>query len=150
MALELQCCEKREQHVKNGNNAWVEEVYVKTGEIVTIAGTSYPSGQVPEGMPERPLIVHGAALTFGVDRELWENWLEQNKNTAMVKNGMVFAHSSQDHVRGMAKESKGSLSGLDALNPKGDRRMPKKLANKVGSVTVGEGAGAEVALEAAE
>ncbi|WP_159143332.1 hypothetical protein, partial [Klebsiella pneumoniae] len=63
---------------------------------------------------------------------------------------MVFAHVSQDHVRGIAAETKASLSGRDARKPKGDRRMPKKLSNKVGSVTVREGAGAEAALEAAE
>ena len=152
MALELQLCDKRTTQVRNGNNSWNEEVFVKSGKIVTINGTAYPAGQPPEGMPDRPSMIAGAALTPGVDKAFWDAWLAQNKDTPMVKNGMVFAHEKIDAVKGKARDAKNVLSGLDPINPKGDRRMPRKLKGKVGSITVGEdedgGAGAEELIAA--
>src|ERR1039458_5024524 len=50
-AFEMQCCEKRTVQMKNGNNAWNEDQYTKSGQIAVIAGTAYPNGQPPEGMP---------------------------------------------------------------------------------------------------
>jgi hypothetical protein len=130
MAIELQLCTPRRVQMKSGNNAWVEEVYSKSGPIVTIAGTAYSNGQVPEGMPSRPQMVAGCALTFGVDKEFFERWLADNADQPMVKNRMIFAHEKLDQVRGLAQETVKSLSGLGALTPDNDRRMPKKLTNR--------------------
>lgn len=130
MALELQLCTKRSVQMKNGNNAWVEDVFAKSGPIVTIAGTAYPNGQPPEGMPEKPQMVAGCALTFGVDKAFFDKWLEDNADQPMVKNRMIFAHERLDHVKGIAQETKLNLSGLNALTPDNDRRMPKKITNR--------------------
>lgn len=145
MALEMQHCEKRSVQMKNGNNAWVEDVYTKVGPIVIIAGTAYPNGQIPEGMPVRPEMAGGAALTAGVDAEFFARWLAQNERSPMVMNGLVFAHESIDRVKGIARETKDVQSGLQALNPKSDTRMPKKITGKIGSISVGDAAAAEAA-----
>ena len=140
MSFEMQCCEKRTVQMKNGNNAWNEDQYTKSGQIAVIAGTAYPDGQPPEGMPDRPQMASGCALTFGVDKDLFDRWLEENKRSPMVVNKLVFAHATVDGVKGIARDTKNVLSGLEALNPNGDRRMPKKLTGKVGSVTTDMGA----------
>jgi hypothetical protein len=127
--LELQVCSKRVVQAKHQGQAWREEEYYKSGPIAIINGTSYPNGSsLPEGMPPKPQMATGFALTFGVDADLFSAWLEENKDSAMVKNHLVFAFEKVDAVKGTAKEHKAVDSGLEALRPDdNDRRMPKKL-----------------------
>lgn len=151
MALELQHCVKRTMQMKNGNTAWKEDVWVKSGQIVVINGTSYPNGQLPDGMPDRPQMRSGAALTYGVDKDFFDKWLEQNKDSEMVKNGLIFAAEKGEDVSAEARARVKTLSGLEPLNPEGDRRMPKKINGRVGSIAVqGGGAGQAEAAEMAE
>ena len=132
MAIELQLCEKRTTQMRNGQNSWTEDLWVKTGQIITINGTSYPNGTPPEGMPPRPMMAFGAALTPGVPKEFFDRWLEQNADQPMVRNGMIFAHLRAADVQAEARERVKDLSGLGPLTPDNDRRMPKKMTNKPG------------------
>ena len=121
----LQLCqivEKFEQNLQGGRT--IKEA-IRLPEIVRIRGTSYPRGTPPEGFPSAPLIVDGAAMNPGVDAEFWEAWVTQNHLNPLVKNRMIFASESQDHVYGMAREFTAEKSGLDPINPKGDVRMPR-------------------------
>jgi len=127
MSIELQLCEKRQQKVKDGNQTWIEDIYSKAGQIVTIAGTAYPNAQPPAGFRDRPTMAFGAALTPGVDKAFFDEWLKQNATTPMVVNHMIFSHERTESVKAEARDHKGALSGLDALTPDNDRRMPKKL-----------------------
>jgi hypothetical protein len=120
---------------KDRSTTWEERVSVGTGPIVIIAGTGFPNGPTPEDM-ERPRMMTGAALTFGVDRDWFEQWLEQNAEFPPVKNHLIFAHKTEDGVRGLAKEYKDIESGLGPIkhskNADGedvitDPRVPKKV-----------------------
>lgn len=113
-------------------------IYQKFGNIVRIRGTAYPRGTPPEGFPEKPVIVAGAALTFGVDKEFWDEWVKQNHLNPIVMNGMVFAHVNIDHVKGIAQETAERKSGLDPVNPKGDKRMPKSTRSDVSNIETEE------------
>ena len=108
--------------------------YERVGQVVRLRGTAYPRGQAPEGFPERPIIVDGAALTFNVDKAFWEEWADQNKLHPLVQNRMIFAHTDLGSVRAIAKEMKDQSSGMDPLNPKNDPRMPKSTRNEVTNI----------------
>lgn len=139
MALELQLCVSREQQIKNGGSVWTETIFAKDGPIVTIHGTAYPNGQVPDGMPDRPQMAHGAALTYGVDKDFFDRWLEQNKTSPIVVNRLVFAHEKSDSVKARAREVRDFDSGLGPLNPENDRRMPRKLQSRPRATRTGSG-----------
>lgn len=134
--LELQLCETREERRQDRSTVWTEQVSYKVGEIYVINGCAYPRGAPPEGVeyPDPPQKVAGAALTFGIPRDFWERWLEQNKDTAMVRNGLVFAHGKRDGVVGEAREKRDLRSGFEPLRPDAtgkdrDARMPRKVRN---------------------
>lgn len=129
MKLELQCSSKRTMQKKHMGQVWREDEYYKTGPSHVIEGTSYPAGTPPPNMPPRPQMESGYALTFNVDKSLWDAWLAENADSPMIKNRLVFAFEKLDSVRGKAREGKDSVdSGLGPLTPdSGDRRMPKKV-----------------------
>jgi hypothetical protein len=130
MKFEMQCCVKRTQQRRFQGEVWAEETYHKDGPLHVINGYSYPNGQLPEGMPPRPKMVGGYALTHNVSKDLWDAWLIENKNSAMVLNRLVFAYEKQDTVQGKARESTDVDSGLGPLVPDVDRRMPKKVIGR--------------------
>lgn len=137
-SISLQLCqvvEKFEQSLQGGR--MIKEA-IRIGDVVIIRGTSYPRGTPPEGFPAAPLIIDGAAMNPGISAEFWEEWVKQNQQNPLVKNGMIFAHEKPDHVAGMARETKGNLSGMDPVNPKGDGRMPKSpRKNEVSDIESG-------------
>ncbi len=90
--------------------------------FVRIAG---PGRRVGED-PTAP-IAHGAALTFGVDREIFERWLEENKESDLVRNNLIFAAENRTEVSAQAREMVGELSGLEPLTPDKDQRVPKRV-----------------------
>jgi hypothetical protein len=126
MSFELQCCAKRPLRQKVRETTWTEEVFYKDGPMFVIAGTAYPLGPTKINKP-RPQIFEGAALTFNVDKDVWDRWLEENKNTPMVKNKLVFAHIDAASLQDMAHDRSEFTSGLDPLVPDNDRRMPRKM-----------------------
>lgn len=88
-------------------------------ETFTVAGNSYP-----EGGALRARIEYGFALTYGVPRKLWEAWLKDNKDTPMVKNGLIFAHGSDRSTTAEAREKEKVRSGFERLDP---TRLPGAL-----------------------
>lgn len=126
MRLELQCCEKRVAQRRHMGEVWVEETYHKSGPMHVIEGTAYPNGAPPPNMPPRPRMICGYALTDGVDKDLWDAWLKENANSALVLNRLVFAYEKQDTVQGKARENTDVNSGLGPLEPDVDRRWPRK------------------------
>src|ERR1700681_1935653 len=127
-ALELQLSEPTKVKMRYKQESWDEQVFAKTGPIVVIQGNNYPIGAPPEGAvwPDRPQIVGGYALTFGVDADFFEAWLEQNKTPDMVRNKMVFAQEKVEDAKAEAIENKSRDSGFGPLKPDSDKRMPKK------------------------
>lgn len=117
----------------------------RIGGVVRIRGTAYPRGTPPEGFPERPKMVDGAALNYGIDKEWWDEWVQQNRLNPIVKNRMIFAHESEDRVVSEARELKGQLSGFDPVNPLSDQRMPKSTNAAVSNVETEESRKAKMA-----
>jgi hypothetical protein len=70
----------------------------------------------------------GYALTFGVPKDFWEEWLRINQNNPLVKNGHVFAAKSESDAKAMAKEHREFTSGFQGLNQSGDYRVPNGKA----------------------
>jgi hypothetical protein len=128
MKIEMQCSAKRTMQKKHMGQVWREDEYYKTGPSHIIEGTAYPAGSPPPNMPPAPRMESGFALTFGVDKSLWDAWLAENADSPMVKNKLIFAFEKLDSVKGMAKDYKNLDSGLGPLQPdNNDRRMPKKV-----------------------
>ena len=50
-------------------------------------------------------------------KDLWEKWLSQNKDSMIVKNGLIFAHSDQASVEAEGREKEACKSGLERLDP---------------------------------
>lgn len=109
----------------------------RVGQVVRIRGTAYPRGTPPEGFPEKPKIVDGAALTYGVDKDFWDEWAKQNELNPIVKNRMIFA-GAEDQVAGIAREVKDVVSGFDPVDPRGDARMPKSQNAAVSNIETEE------------
>lgn len=70
----------------------------------------------------------GFALTPGVPKDLWDMWLEQNKTSMMVKNGLVFAFESRADVGAKATDGQKIRSGLERMDPD---HLPAVIANAV-------------------
>jgi hypothetical protein len=68
-------------------------------------------------MADDPRLLRGFALTHGVDGKLWAAWLEQNPNSKLVTEGMVFAHKSGADVRADARNGDSIRTGLEPLDP---------------------------------
>lgn len=132
--LELQLCVSREFWEDTPTGAKKREKFVRTGKTVLIEGCGYPSGTPPKGYPERPHMVGGYALTYGVDKEFWDAWLKQNVESSFVISGQIFAHGQPESIRSNAKENKDVRSGLEPLQPDNDPRMPKAMNSNITKV----------------
>ncbi len=98
------------------------KLWLPTEETVTVNGNA-----VPVGVTAEHPIVAGYGLTHGVDKEFFETWLAQNKDSVIVKRGLIFAYEKEDRVRGEAKDRKDVRSGLEPVAQDGDYRMPQEL-----------------------
>lgn len=135
--FDIQLCsivDKFEQNMQGGRT--VKEA-TRIGQVVRLRGTAYPRGTPPEGFPDRPEIIAGAALNYGIDKDWFTEWMHQNRLNPIVVNKMIFGHETIAGVHAMAKELAGQLSGLDPVNPKnlkGDPRMPRTTRQDVSDV----------------
>jgi hypothetical protein len=69
-------------------------------------------------------IVGGFAITHGIPKAFWEQWIEQNRESDIVVNGMLFAHGETASTIAEAKEKEKEKSGLERLDP---NNLPKGL-----------------------
>jgi hypothetical protein len=103
---------------KKEANAW--------GKTVTIKGNSIPMNKMNEIQ-----FSHGYALTPDVDEDFWNLWYEQNKTSAIVRNGLIFASDKKLNVSAFTKEHEKLASGFERLSMSGtgDPRAPKAPLN---------------------
>jgi hypothetical protein len=97
----------------------------RIGDMVQIRGTAYPRGNPPPGMPPRPIMAGGYALTPNVPADFWDAWLEQNKEADYVKNKMIFAYGDRAKTIGVARDNRELRSGLEPVNMTNDPRQIK-------------------------
>lgn len=79
---------------------------------VRLNGFAHPQ----DSAPDQP-IVGGFGLTHGVPKEFWGLWLEQNKDSDIVLNGLIFADPKPGMTEGQAREKSAVKSGLERLDP---------------------------------
>ena len=82
-------------------------------------------------------VQHGCGLTHNVDASFWEEWLTQNADSDLIKNGIVFSQTKVETIKSEAKERAEQKSGLEPLNPETkhiageerqvDPRWPRKI-----------------------
>lgn len=132
--FQLQLCEEQLVDEQTQTGIRTVKVWRRTGRIIRVRGTAYPRGTPPEGFPEKPKMVGGAALTHGIDKDFWDAWITQNRLNPVVVNGMIYAHETESNVEGWARENAGRLSGLEPMNPKDDKRMPKSTRADIDDV----------------
>lgn len=88
--------------------------HVWTGDEWFVQGTSHLQTEGP-----RCIIIDGYAVTHGVPKDLWDRWLEENADLALVRNGLIKASKSHLDVelRAVASDGKALKTGLERLNP---------------------------------
>ncbi len=93
--------------------------------MFTIKGTGNPK---KVGREHQAQIVGGYAITQNVPANLWKAWLEDNKDSDLVKNQLIFAFEKLIDVEAKARDNAKSRSGLEPLNPdkiiKNGQRVP--------------------------
>jgi hypothetical protein len=62
-----------------------------------------------------------------VDKEFFDKWWADHKDAPYVKNGMVFRAQNMASAQSMGKERAEELTGLEPLNPLGDKRAGGKV-----------------------
>jgi len=88
--------------------------YRAKGDPVTIKGNTAPEGV--------PIITHGGyALTSGVDASFWDAWLEQFKDSPLVKNHLIYAFAREDSAAAKGREMAEIKSGMERIDPE---RLP--------------------------
>lgn len=119
----IEAYEKSEEYepVLGGGQRKID-VYHPTGVKFTINGNRVPFGEAPNFE-----MASGFALTPGVPKDLWENWRRINSDSALVRNGLIFAHESTASAKAEAKNNAKTVSGLEPLAQKNDPRSPKRL-----------------------
>ncbi len=111
----------RDVPVLGGGVKTVKEAQVR-GSSIKVLGPAAPFGQLP-----RAPIAGGYALTHGVDQAFFTEWLKQNAESELVKNGLIFAHEKADYLTKQAQEKEAVTSGLEPLKPDADKRVAGKV-----------------------
>ena len=132
MLLRVMRMEERSEATQAGYRTFKQATPI--GEPVKINGYSRPRDD--QGVPiDLPFpVVGGFAITFGVDAEFMETWMEQNQDLDAVRNGLIFIHEKADMVQDQAKEFKTLRNGLEPIDPETkkngryiDPRMPARI-----------------------
>ena len=98
-----------------------DQQFVLKGTWAAIAGQAYnrTNSAVAELLPG------GYALTYGVRKDLWDQWYEQNKTSKLVKQRVVFASPSLQAATAEARENRSVKSGMEPVDPDNPaQRMP--------------------------
>lgn len=141
--LILQLCRRTVQRIRTKDGVYEQPMFEKIGQKVHIIGPASPAGQLPKGY-KRPLLAPegGYALTLNVDKDFWDEWLEQNKDTDIVKNKVIYAMPTRDGAEGMSADLEEVRSGLEALTGADDPRVPRSLDPNIEDVKESDAAAA--------
>lgn len=105
--------ERKEVELVLGGGTRDVEVHRPNGDQVVIGGTMARFGD-----PRPPILTAGGyRITRDVPRALWEQWLNANRNSDLVRNHLVYAHEHHDHVEDWSREHAAAVSGLEGIDP---------------------------------
>jgi len=102
-----------------GGGVKTERIAEPRAESAVVHGWSHAQNSAPHCT-----IIGGYAITDNIDKGLWDLWLSQNKDSAMVKNGLIFANEKAESTTGKAKDGGKIQSGLERLDP---TKLPGKI-----------------------
>lgn len=104
-------------------------VHLPLPDTITINGNSVPQNGMAPGFTiiDAHRRGDGFGLTHNVPAKFFADWLEQNKDAAYVREGLIWAYSDMDSVHDKARDLENKKSGLEPLNPDGDTRAPKQI-----------------------
>ena len=86
------------------------------GKVVRLKGAN-------SQLTDKTVPIIGAFGITEVDEEFWNAWYARNKDLKFVREGMVFMQKNVSGARDQAKEHAQILTGMEPLNPKGDKRL---------------------------
>lgn len=96
----------------------------QVGEPFTLHGAELPRGAA-RPLDLEYLIVGGFAITPGCPRDLWESWYAANKDSALVKNGLIFMVNDARDARAEAKSRAAIELGFEPIDPDDPMRKTK-------------------------
>lgn len=70
-------------------------------------------------------IVGGYGITHGIPKDFWDRWLEENKDSRIVKNGLVLAWPTEQGAVDESRNREKLRSGLEPIDPD---RPPRDVA----------------------
>lgn len=84
-----------------------------------LKGFSHHQNQAPSGE-----IVNGYAVTHGIPKDFWDEWMKQNHEADFVKNNLVFAQPTAEALGSQMRDKdhaklKSGLERIDPANLKG-------------------------------
>jgi hypothetical protein len=112
---------------------WDEPVmgggYRKTTRAVELAEHRVLIGGVaaPFGMSPASPMSFGYALTHNVPAQVWEKWVEDNRDSDIVRKKLIFAFAKDADVIAATREHETVKSGLEPLDP---HNLPREFQAK--------------------
>lgn len=81
-------------------------------------GTVLIKGYLEKHTPDQPLAAQGSkyALTHGVDKAFFDEWMKQNAQHDAVKNKLIFGSEKPDELKGKIAENAKQRSGLEPID----------------------------------
>jgi hypothetical protein len=70
--------------------------------------------------PNRDIQVYSGKANYldgGLPSRLWEKWLEDNKDSDVVKNELIFAEPTLERAKDRARERRKIRSGMEPMDP---------------------------------
>ena len=99
-----------------------EEVFFQKrngARTFVVQGCSFAQNKGPSQQ-----LASGFGLTHSIPKAFWDEWLEQNDQSDMVRNGMIFAHTEMKSTTDQALDMENEKSGMERLDP---QNLPKGL-----------------------
>lgn len=62
-------------------------------------------------------IIGGHGITYNVDADFFNAWMEAHQDRDMVKNGFIFAHEEAENTEAEAREKTDNETKLEAVDP---------------------------------
>ena len=112
--LMLQHFEKRLRVVATPSGVIEENQFERVGEPFVLRGNARLNELQAAGMAEDS---GGYALTPGVPRDLWVEWVGYNEHSDMVRNGMIFAADTMEDAAAEGRRRRDQRSGMERIDP---------------------------------
>lgn len=109
-AMQLYTMEDTNEAVMGGGWKIVQRAR-PIGKLVTLNGSAKAIGKDVAWD-----IKHAAGLTHGVDADFFAKWMEDNKESDIVKGGHIFANPKTSEVLAEAKDRIGEKTGLEPVD----------------------------------